>query len=69
MYTYDEWGNSVLHIQTGREGMKLLKEAGLRNTMTDEEYKKHMDSYRRIKEKENKQFQERLDKFLEWCKS
>lgn len=51
MYTYDEWGNIVFHIQTGRAGIEMFKEMGIENTITPEEYKKHMDSYRRIQQK------------------
>lgn len=68
MYTYDEWGNSMLHIQTGREGMKMFKEMGYKNP-PKKEYEKHMTSYRKIQEEKNKVFQEWLDKFLEYCKS
>ena len=65
MYTYDEWGNYIFHIQTGREGMKLLEERGLKSC-SREEYDKHMASYRRIKEKENKRFNEWLEHFKKW---
>lgn len=48
MFTYDEWGNYVYHIITGKKGLQILKEAGFTNSMTPEEYEKHMNSYRRI---------------------
>lgn len=69
MYTYDEWGNTVLHIQTGRRGMEILKEAGFSNSMTKEQYEKHMASYRRIQERRDKEIQKELDKILKWSKS
>lgn len=68
MFTYDEWGNTIFHIQTGREGIKMFKEMGISNP-SKEEYEKHMASYRKIKEKENQKLQEFLDKFLKYCKN
>ena len=68
MYTYDEWGNTMFHIQTGREGLKMFKDMGFKN-LSKEEYEKHMNSYKKIKEKENERLQEALDKVLKWCKS
>jgi len=68
MYTYDEWGNTMFHIQTGRLGIKMFKEMGYKNP-PKEEYDKHMASYKKIQEEKNKKFQEFLDKFLEYCKS
>jgi len=62
MYTYDEWRNIVLHIQTGREGIKMLKERGITNTMTKEEYEKHMTSYRKIKQLQEERFFDILKK-------
>lgn len=50
MYTTDEWGNSVFHIMTGQKGMELLKERGFTNTMSREEYKKHMESHYKLQE-------------------
>ena len=62
MYTFDEWGNSVLHIRTGKEGKKMLEEAGFKSTMSDEEYRKHMESHYRLQKEKN-------DRFLnEWYK-
>ena len=60
MYTYDEWGNSVLHIQTGTAGIKLLQGAGFKNTMTKEEYSRHMKSHYKLQ----KESSERLWKSL-----
>lgn len=51
MYTTDEWGNTVLHIMTGKAGMEIMKEVGFSNTMTPEEYKKHMDSHYKLQKK------------------
>ena len=61
MYTYDEWGNSMLHIQTGIEGMKMFQEMGFKNP-SKEEYEKHMASYRRLKAKHDKQIWDTLRK-------
>jgi hypothetical protein len=68
MFTYDEWGNSVWHIQTGREGIELFKNIGIKN-IPKEEYEKHMNSYRKLKEKENIRFQEMIGDILKWCKT
>lgn len=64
MYTYDEWGNYVFHITTGRKGMELLTQAGLKNTITDEEYSKHMTSYRKLKQEENERFMKEFEKLF-----
>lgn len=68
MITYDEWGNTMFHIQTGREGLKMFEEMGFKNP-PKEEYEKHMNSYRKIRKEEDKRLQETLNKVLEWCKS
>ena len=68
MFTYDEWGNTMFHMQTGREGIKMFQEMGHKNP-SKEDYDKHMASWRKIQEEKNKVFQEWLDKFLEWCKT
>jgi hypothetical protein len=64
MYTFDEWGNSVLHIRTGKEGMKLLEKSGIKNTMTKEEYKKHMDSHYKLQDIRDKMVYDSLIKML-----
>jgi len=64
MYTYDEWGNSVLHIHTGKKGMEMLKEAGIYNTMTAEEYKKHIDSHYKIQKTNSERLMNSLLKML-----
>ena len=63
MYTYDEWGNTMLHIQTGREGLKMFKEMGFENS-SKEEYEKHMNSYRKIREEQDKRIWDALRKAL-----
>ena len=63
MYTYDEWGNTMLHIQTGREGLKMFKEMGFENP-SKEEYEKHMNSYRKIREEQDKRIWDALRKAL-----
>ena len=68
MYTYDEWGNIMFHIQTGREGIEAFRKMGIKNP-SKEAYEKHMNSYRKIREEQDKKFQETLNKVLEWCKS
>jgi hypothetical protein len=68
MYTYDEWGNWVLHIQTGREGAKMLKEMGLIGKMSKEQYEKHMASYRQLQTERNEHLQKWLEDFIQWCK-
>jgi hypothetical protein len=68
MITYDEWGNYMFHIQTGKEGMELFKQMGFKNP-PKEEYEKHMDSHRKIMKQRNEELQIELDKFLEWCKT
>jgi len=64
MYTTDEWGNTVFHILTGKEGIKMFKEAGITNTMSKEEYKKHIDSHNKIQAKRNKEMWEQLEKIF-----
>lgn len=64
MYTYDELGNIVLHIQTGREGIKILEKLGITNTMTKEEYEKHMESYRKIQQERTEAVINQLNKLL-----
>lgn len=66
MFTYDEWGNYIFHIQTGRGGAKLLEEMGIKNP-SKEEYDKHMTSYRKIKKKQDEWLDELMCKLLEWC--
>lgn len=65
MYTHDEWGNTVFHIQTGREGMKILKEAEIKNTMTDEEYKRHMESHNKLQKESSERLWKSLTSFFE----
>lgn len=60
MYTYDEWGNTMLHIQTGREGIKIFEEMGIKNP-SKEEYEKHMASWRKIEA-------ERSEQIWEWIR-
>jgi len=67
MYTYDEWGNSVLHLQTGAAGIKMFEEMGIKS-MPRDEYEKHMESYKKLKQKEDEVFQKFLDDFLEKLK-
>lgn len=61
MFTYDEWGNTMLHITTGEEGMKMFEKEGFKNP-SKEEYDKHMNSYRKIKAKQSEQIWEALRK-------
>lgn len=61
MFTYDEWGNTMFHIQTGRSGIKMFEEMGYKNT-PKEEYDKHMNSYRKLKAKRDEQIWEALRK-------
>lgn len=61
MYTYDEWGNIMFHIQTGREGLKMFEEMGIKNP-SKEEYEKHMNSYRKIREEQDKRIWDALRK-------
>ena len=60
MFTHDEWGNTVFHIYTGRIGMTLLEKEGIKNTMTREEYKRHMDSHNRIQREKSEKLLEAL---------
>ena len=64
MYTIDEWGRIVLHIQTGREGYKLLQEAGLTDNLSPEEYKKHMESHYRLQKERHDVIMKQLMSFL-----
>lgn len=61
MYTCDEWGNTMLHIQTGREGIKMFQEMEYKNP-SKEEYEKHMASWRKLKKERDEQIWEALRK-------
>jgi hypothetical protein len=63
MFTYDEWGKCVFHIQTGREGMKVLQDAGFVN-MPKDEYEKHMTSHRKIQAERDEQVWSQLRKMF-----
>ena len=53
MFTYDEWGNTMLHIQTGKSGIEMFEKMGFKNP-PKEEYDKHMASYRKLREERDK---------------
>ena len=65
MYTTDEWGNTVFHMQTGASGMKIFKDAGLlENQMSNEEMKKHMDSHFKIQRERTREFVTQFEKLF-----
>lgn len=61
MFTYDEWGNIMLHIQTGEEGIKMFEKWGYKNP-PKKEYDKHMFSWRKLRAEQDEQIWEALRK-------
>jgi hypothetical protein len=66
MWTTDEWGRTIYHMQTGREGYKMLTEMGIkpRGGLSEEEYEKHMESWRKIyKARQDKMWEQLMEFF------
>ena len=55
-YTTDELGNTVLSIETGISGIKMLENMGIKNTISPEDYKKHIKSCLKKEEKQKEEF-------------